>query len=164
MREATTLEVSRAVRQAAESPGSGTATVGPSGNTEGTGTPAQPGPRSSNLRVKREFTDRERHAYLNEAFDYVARYFENSLQELQARNSEVEADFRQIDANRFEARTLVRGQEQSQCGIWLGSLSRTDGLYFSFDGVSNGNRYNESMSVGDDGHGADDHHGERVGR
>jgi len=97
------LEVSRAVRQAAESLGSGTTTVTPSGNTEGTDTPTPSGPRSSNLRIKQDFTDRERHAYLNEAFDYVARYFENSLLELQARNGDVETDFRRIDANRFEA-------------------------------------------------------------
>ncbi|MET0063033.1 MAG: toll/interleukin-1 receptor domain-containing protein [Candidatus Thiodiazotropha endolucinida] len=145
------LEVARAIRQAIESLGSVAAAVNPSGDVEGAIAPAQPGPRSSNLRVRKEFTDRERHAYLNEAFDYVARYFENSLQELQARNSEVETDFRRIDANRFEARAFVKGQEQSRCGIWLGSLSRTDGLYFSFDGVGNYNSYNESMSVGDDG-------------
>ena len=63
----------------------------------------------------------------------------------------METDFRQLDANRFEARAFVSGREQSRCGIWLGSLSRTDGLYFSFDGVGNGNSYNKSMSVGDDG-------------
>ncbi|MEW8410581.1 MAG: toll/interleukin-1 receptor domain-containing protein [Candidatus Thiodiazotropha sp.] len=145
------LEVAQAVRQAAESLGGDTTTVEPSGDLESAVTPAQLGPRSSNLGIKKEFTDRERHAYLNEAFEYLARYFENSLQEVQTRNSEVETDFKRIDANRFEARAFVRGQEQSRCGIWLGSLSRADGLYFSFDGVGNGNSYNESMSVGDDG-------------
>ena len=89
---------------------------------------------------------------LNETFDYVARCFETSLQELQARNSEVETDFRRIDASRLEAIAFVSGREQSRCGIWLGGLKRADGLYFSFDGIGSGNSYNESMMVHDDGY------------
>ena len=146
------LEVVRAIRQAAESLGGVIAAPGTVRSVTSAVAPAQPGPRSSNLRVKKEFTDRERHAFLNEAFEYIARYFENSLEELKARNSAVETDFRRIDANRFEARAFVGGQEQSRCGIWLGGLSRSDDLFYSFDGVGNGNSYNESMSIRDDGY------------
>ena len=147
------LEVTRAVRQAAESLGSDTSTrARPVEGAAAKATPAQPELRSSNLRIKRDFTDRERHSFLNEGFEYVASYFENSLQELQARNSDVETDFRRIDADRFEARVFVVGQEKSRCGIWLGGLFRTDGLYFSFDGAGDSNGYNESMSIRDDGY------------
>ena len=83
----------------------------PSAVAAGAVAAAQAGPRSSNLRVKKEFTDRERHTFLNEAFDYIARYFENSLSELQSRHSDVETDFRRIDANRFEAIAFVGGRE-----------------------------------------------------
>ena len=114
--------------------------------------PVQPGPRSSNLRIKKPFTDRDRHSFLSEGFEDIARYFENSLRELQTRNREVETDFRRIDANRFEATVFVGGQEKSRCGIWLGGLFRADGLYFSFNGAGDGNSYNESMSVRDDGY------------
>ena len=145
------LEVAQAVRQAAQSLSGDSPTVRPSQTDPVVAKATEPAPRSSNLRIKKGFTDRERHAFLNGAFEYIARYFENSLKELQTRNSEVETDFRQIDANRFEARAFVSGQEQSRCGIWLGSLLRSDSLYFSFDGVGNGNSYNESMSVDDDG-------------
>ena len=147
------LEVTLAVRRAAESLGGGTSTrARPIEGTTATVDPVQPGPRSSNLRIKKDFTDRERHSFLNEGFEYVACYFENSLQELQARNSDVETDFRRIDTNRFEAKAFVVGQEKSRCGIWLGGLFRTDGLYFSFNGVGDGNSYNESMSIRDDGY------------
>ena len=44
------------------------------------------------------------------------------------------------------------GREQSRCGIWLGGLAQTDELFFSDNGVGNGNSYNESMSVRDDGY------------
>ena len=111
-----------------------------------------PGPRSSNLRVPREFTGRDRHAFLTESFEYIARYFENSLTELQERNDQVETNFRRVDANRFQARAFVGGQERAMCGIWLGGSFRTDALYFSFNGVGGGSGYNESMSVSDDGY------------
>jgi hypothetical protein len=144
------LEVARSIRRATEALGGATPPL-QTRSPVGTGTSAQPGPRSSNLRIRKEFTDRERHTFLTEAFEYIARYFENSLQELQERNSGVETDYRRIDTNRFEARAFVDGQEKSRCGIWLGAFLRTDGLFFSFDGIGSGNSYNESMSVDDDG-------------
>ena len=146
------LEVVRAIRQAAESLSGVIAPPRTAHPVTSAVAPAPPGPRSSNLRVKKEFTDRERHAFVNDAFEYIARYFENSLEELKARNGAVETEFRRIDANRFEARAFVGGREQSRCGIWLGGLSKSDGLFFSYDGVGNGNSYNESMSIRDDGY------------
>ena len=116
------------------------------------GQSAATGPRSSSLRVRTEFTDRDRRTFLTESFEYVARYFENSLTELQARNDRLETDFRQIDANRFEARAFVGGEERALCGIWFGGRFGADQLYFSFQGVGDGSGYNESMSVGDDGY------------
>ena len=146
------VEVVEAVSEVARALSRGVSTFHPAQPLADRPTAEDFGPRSSNLRVKKDFTDHERHRYLNETFEYVARYFENSLQELQARNSEVETDFRRIDANRLEARAFVRGREQTRCGIWLGGLSRSDGLYFSFDGLGSGNSYNESMMVHDDGY------------
>ena len=116
------------------------------------GHPAATGPRSSNLRVRTDFTDRDRHAFLTESLEYIARYFENSLAELQARNDPVETDFRRIDANRFEARAFVSGEERALCGIWLGGRFGANELYFSFDGVGDGSGYNESISVAEDGY------------
>ena len=150
------LVVAHAVRQAASS---GTDEPPSTGRDDRVNEPVdvvQLNPRSSNLRVKREFTDLERHVFLSEVFEYIARYFENSLQELNERNSNVQTDFRRIDSNRFEARAFVNGQEQSLCGIWLGSLggdlSRMNELLFSYSGVGDGNTCNESMSVSDNGY------------
>lgn len=35
--------------------------------------------RSSNLRLKKEFTDRDRDRFLTDAYEYIAKYFEGSL-------------------------------------------------------------------------------------
>ena len=146
------LEVAKAIRQLAGPGDTRPPATSPPPPGAGADHPASHTPRSSNLRVRSGFTDRDRHAFLTESFEYIARYFENSLSEIQARNDRVEGNFRQVDANRFEARVFVSGEERTACSIWLGGLLGTDGLYFSFGGLGGGNSFNESMSVSDDGY------------
>ena len=69
------LDVVRAIRQAAGGRNAQGAAVRASKPTVAVNAPVVPGPRSSNLRVKRDFTDRERHAFLSGAFEYIARFF-----------------------------------------------------------------------------------------
>lgn len=107
-------------------------------------------PRSSNLRIKRTFTDRERDRFLEETFDYLAKYFENSLAELQTRNPGLEVTFRRVDANRFAAAIYVNGEKQSSCRVWRGEGSLGDISYAAGDSGPS-NSVNEAMSVGDDG-------------
>lgn len=145
------LEVARAIRRTTEALGGPTPPPQAPSRPVDMGFPTQLRPRSSNLRIRKEFSDHERHIFLVETYEYIARYFESSLRELQERNRGVETDYRRIDTNRFEARVSINGREKSRCGIWIGAFSRTDGLFFSFDGVGSGNSYNESMSVDDDG-------------
>ncbi|PUB78700.1 MAG: hypothetical protein DBO99_05865 [gamma proteobacterium symbiont of Ctena orbiculata] len=144
------LEVARAVRTATEGLQPITLATGEHDVTPVVGDRPD---RSSNLRIKRQFSDRDRHRFLNDGFEYIAGYFENSLKELEARNPGVETSFKRIDANRFEATAYVNGEEQSRCGIWQGDGSSiTEGILFSFSGIGHGNSYNESMSVGDNGY------------
>lgn len=44
--------------------------------------------RSSNLRLKREFSQLERDQFLSASFEFIARFFEGSVSELAARNPE----------------------------------------------------------------------------
>ena len=152
------LEVAQAVRQAAESlvESSPLASARAAARSTATTVPTNAQaelPRSSNLAVPKEFTDRERDEFLTRGFEYLARYFENSLNELKSRNSHVETTFRQTDANRFEAVAYVAGREGSRCGVWiaLGGNWGGKGIFFSHAGISDGNSYNESLSVDDDG-------------
>ena len=148
------LEVAKAIRQVAGFPDTSAATarrpLPPRARADRDDIP-MPGPRSSNLRVRTEFTDRDRHGYLGDSFEYIARYFENSANELEKRSDRVETDFRRVDANRFEAKAFVAGKERAACGIWLGGMAG-DGIYYSSSGLGSGNSFNESMSVSDDGY------------
>jgi hypothetical protein len=111
--------------------------------------------RSSNLRIKQTFTDREKDKFQNEAFEYIANYFEGSLVELQKRNPEIETEFRRIDANHFTATVYVNGSEASRCKIWLGGRRGLPGGIAYKEGhsfVDNDSGFNESLSVNDDGY------------
>ena len=147
------LQVAQAVRHVATEKGPNPASPSPDDSDKPANKFAVPmRPRSKNLRVKRRFSDHDRHAFLTEAFEFILQYFENSLQSLQGDNPSLRTNFRRVDNVSFEARAYVDGEEASRCGIWLGGFGGRDELLFSFDGVSNRNSCNESMSVVDDGY------------
>lgn len=107
--------------------------------------------RSSNLRLKKTFSDQERDEFLDSTFEYIARYFENSLEELQMRNPEISTKFKRIDATRFISIIYVGGKSESECAIRLGGMF-DNGISYSSDANADSNSCNESMSIEDDGY------------
>jgi hypothetical protein len=77
-------------------------------------------PRSSNLRIKKQFTDLEKDRFRHEGFEYIANFFENSLQELADRNADIQQSFRRIDANRFTAAAYRNGEKVCRGSASLG--------------------------------------------
>lgn len=109
-------------------------------------------PRSSDLRIRKTFSDHDRDAFRINTFEYIAAYFENSLLELGERNPRLKTSFRSRDANSFEAAVYLDGKQTAKCGIWLGNGAFLSGIAFSHAWLGNGNSYNESFSVVDDGY------------
>jgi hypothetical protein len=106
------------------------------------------GPRSSNLRLKKSFTDADRDAFLDDAFEYIARFFENSLKELQERNPGVEGRFKRIDARSFVATIYRHGTEVGRCAIAHGtSMGFGEGISYARDQSTIGHGFNELLSV-----------------
>lgn len=105
--------------------------------------------RSSNLQVPRRLTERDRDAFLHESFEYVAKFFHNTLDELHRRNEDIDVNFRQVDANRFEAAIYRGGRSAAQCAVFLDS-SFSSGISYSegprFGGI------NEQLGVSKDEH------------
>jgi hypothetical protein len=108
--------------------------------------------RSSNLRIRKEFSDHEKDRFRDESFEYLANFFENSLAELGQRNVEVSSRFGRIDAQHFSAVVYINGQKASECRIWMGSDVFGGDIMYSSNASGSGNSFNESMSVEDDGH------------
>lgn len=103
-------------------------------------------PRSANLRTRKSFSDADRDQFLDEAFAYMAAYFENSLEELQVRNSDLSTRFKRIDSNSFTAHVYRNGKAVSRCKIKLGG-SLGNGITYSSNPDEVGESYNEKMSV-----------------
>ncbi|MFY0563528.1 toll/interleukin-1 receptor domain-containing protein [Archangium lansingense] len=102
-----------------------------------------PGPRSSNLRIRKNFTDAEKDRFKDEAFELMAKFFENSLAELKARNEGIDVNFKRIDANQFTATVYRDGKKRSWCRILVGPQSLSSGI--SYAGTESG--INESVTV-----------------
>lgn len=110
-------------------------------------------PRSSNLRIKKTFTEQEKDDFLEKSYEFIAKYFEGSLKELEDRNDQVSTKYRRIDANHFTAIIYKNGKVASQCKIWFGGRNHfSGGIAYSSNLSSNDNTLNESASVEEDGY------------
>lgn len=107
-------------------------------------------PRSSNLGLAKSFTDRDKDRFRIETFDYVAKYFENSLTELAKRNEGIDGDFRRIDSNRFTAAVYRGGKAVSRCTIFMGGGISSNGISYVDGETSSSSSMNESLTVHSD--------------
>jgi hypothetical protein len=107
-------------------------------------------PRSSNLRLRQDFTEADKDKYLHEAFEFLAQFFEASLAELRVRHSDVECRYRRVDANTFTAAVYRSGKKKAECSVSLGGGFRQGGIAYSGDASSRGGSFNEMLSVDND--------------
>lgn len=109
--------------------------------------------RSRNLRIKRTFSQKEADDFLHDSFDFIARFFEASLRELQAQNPHTETRFERLTPRSFAASVYSNGERIARCAIWHGGgLFSRDSIAYSQSDDAPGNSYNETMSVTDDGY------------
>ena len=104
-------------------------------------------PRSSNLRLAKQFTERDKDEFKHETFAYIAKFFENSLVELRARNEGIEGTFRHVDGNRFTASVYRNGSAIARCTVFMGNSASTGGIAYSNSETNESNSYNECLSV-----------------
>ncbi len=105
-------------------------------------------PRSSNLRIKKEFSEADKDRYLDEVFEHMALYFENSLIELQARHPEIDGRFKRVDAETFTAVVYRDGKKVASCRIKnRGRGNFIDGISYSHESADQSNSYSETLSV-----------------
>lgn len=157
------LEVAKAIREAAKrlqiqaqptarAPHSASSAPAVSQNGNSSGTKGFVDvPRSSNLRVAKRFTDQDKDAFKLETFEYMARFFAASLEELSVRNQGIEGRFRRVDGNRFTAVIYVEGKAVARCTVFMGGgRGFVDGIAYVANDTTDSNSFNESMSVDHD--------------
>jgi hypothetical protein len=148
------LQVTQAIRAAVAGHGS-QASAAPVAARPIAPSPDQtaPDPRSSNLRLPRSFTDVDKDRFRDEAFEYIAKYFENSLTELAERNPGIQVNFRRIDANQFTAIGYKDGRKTAWCRIFTGRGAMGNGIAFSANESIGIGGFNENLSVDADADG-----------
>lgn len=148
-RDEALLEVAKAVRGAAErlklKHGPPASLGAPNRPNRATNPPA---PRSSNLALSREFTQQDKDEFQLQTFEYMSKYFENSLDELRSRHAGIDATFRQIDANRFSAIIYRNGEPVARASIFLGAdRNFVDGIAYSSSDTGGSTSFNELLTV-----------------
>ncbi|EMS96062.1 hypothetical protein H009_19467 [Agrobacterium tumefaciens str. Cherry 2E-2-2] len=143
------LQVAKAVREAiSRIPRKSAAAASHPPQTSSRPTPGQStGPRSSNLRLAKTFTQRDKDQFKLETFEYIARFFENSLSELGERNRGFEGDFRRMDANRFFATVYRDGKDVARGTVYIGGDTWGRGICYVQGETTASNSMNESLSV-----------------
>jgi TIR domain len=139
------LDVVKAIKNVLTRRTNKPAPAGPAATSRASVPASNPSPRSSNLRVAKKFTQLDKDEFLHEGFDYLSKYFANSLQELVARNPGLEQRFRRIDANRFTAAAYRGGQKVCACSVYLGGT--TTGIAYTMDDNARSNSFNEALNV-----------------
>jgi hypothetical protein len=145
-RDLAMLDVAKDIRRAAEKIGKA-APPRTMRRTEVAADRATIRPRSSNLGLAKTFTDRDKDRFKSEAFEYLAKYFENSLEELGRRNDGVEGDFRRVDANRFTSAVYRHGKALARCTVYMGGGHFSDGINYVDGETMSSGTMNESLSV-----------------
>lgn len=144
------LQVAKAVREAAARLNKAAPSQAPATDTSITSHPlsrATEGPRSSNLRLAKSFTQRDKDRFQEEAFEFMARFFENSLVELAERNAGIEGVFRRVDANRFFATVYRDGKDIAKATVYMGGDGFGRGINYVQGHTTANNTINESVSV-----------------
>lgn len=108
--------------------------------------------RSSNLRVKKVFSDYEKEHFGLESFDFITKFFEGSLTELRHRNPELDVSFSQPDATHFQAAIYRNGEKISSCRIWTSIEFGICSIAYSSKDHGPDTSYNEKLTITDDGY------------
>ncbi|MFT4935978.1 MAG: hypothetical protein ACI9LT_002689, partial [Pseudoalteromonas distincta] len=96
-------------------------------------------PRSSNLRLAKKFTQRDKDEFQVESFEYIARFFANSLSAVGERNPDIEGVFRRVDANRFFATLYDQGKDVARATVFMGGGIFGSGINYVQGHVSESN-------------------------
>lgn len=148
-------DVAKQVRRAVEVVGARSQTARPANMPPGAASRAKEDvgtasekPRSSNLRLKKEYSEKDRDDFLRSTFEFVCKFFEGSVEAIGERNPEVTGNFDRIDSRRMAAILYRSGKKIAECSVRLEGLGgRSNGIAFSHDASANHGSFNEMLSV-----------------
>ncbi len=108
-------------------------------------------PRSSNLRIKQEFSEMDLDRFVRSGFEFICKFFDGFIQAIEARNPDVNGTIESIDSRRMAAVLYRSGKRIAECSIYIDALGRRNGIAFSYDAFVTLGSLNEMLTseVGD---------------
>jgi len=106
-------------------------------------------PRSSNLRITKNFSDFDRDEFLEQGFNFMRKFFEGSLQELCKRSPELNSRIKDIDNTAFTCTLYSDQRSVSSCSIFLGGVLG-NGISYSSGESFNRSTLNECLIIDND--------------
>jgi hypothetical protein len=100
--------------------------------------------------VKKSYTQLDKDLFIENAFEIMKDYFRQALSELKHRNSETEANLKEINTTKFIARIYVQGQLKCLCKIWLGNSAGSQSILYDENprtDINTDNSYNDYLSI-----------------
>lgn len=153
-RDEALTDVAKQVRRAVESANAATTSaashhkqIGVTTKPKESGIGGQSLPRSSNLRLKKEFTEKDHDDFLRSTFDFVCNFFQGSVDAIGERNPDVTGTFERIDSRRMAAVLYRGGRKVTECSVRLEGMSRSNGIAFSHDASAMMGSFNEMLNV-----------------
>ena len=151
-RDETLADVSKQNRKAVEAvldtgPASRLSTVVPATQRAPSSSLINSLPRSSNLRLKKEYTEQDRDEFLSSSFEYVCKFFDGSIHAVGERNPDVTGRFERIQSRRMAALLYRGGKKIAECSVRVDGFSRENGIVFSYDASVHQGSFNELLNV-----------------
>jgi len=112
--------------------------------------PAAHGSSLGAIKIRKEFTQLEKEAYLEDTYKKALTHFQSLMEALQRQDTDVVARLAKVREDKFTCQVFVRGAKRSECQIWLGG-SFGKGLCY-YEGITeNDNSMNEAFHCESDG-------------
>ncbi len=104
-------------------------------------------PRSSNLRTKKQFSDFDLDQFRHQGFEFIAKFFKNSLEELVARTPDLNQVFRQIDTDHFTVAVYRNGNKvcMGSASLSGGAMMGTNAIEYSMTDAPRSGSMNEAV-------------------
>lgn len=99
--------------------------------------------------IRRKFTQRDKDQFLEQAWDTIQSYFKQGMAQVEKQSTQIQTDFKIINAMKFVARIYIDGELKNQCKIWLSSdfgssIHYLEGIHID---LRQDNSYNDYLSV-----------------
>jgi len=101
---------------------------------------------------KKTFTQLQKDRFAKESFDFIKKYFQRALKQLEARDPDIQTDFTEVNNLDFTGKIYVQEAIKCLCMIWLGDTLTPNTIYYN-EGIHRAghNSFNDYLPVEDNG-------------